>query len=106
MVVLNYPSWQQKFGGDPDAIGRKPRMSGELYTIVGVAAPGPQRTGQASGHALEDFYALPRRRSRPPPRKQDPEAACCEVSAPSSMAPSCRNIPTIPKRRRLRLTCR
>ena len=45
VVVLNYPYWQRKFGGDPNVIGRKLRMSGALYTVIGVAAPGPNDRG-------------------------------------------------------------
>ncbi len=47
VVILNYPYWQQKFGSDPSVIGRKLRMSGELYTIVGVASPGPNDHGDS-----------------------------------------------------------
>jgi putative ABC transport system permease protein len=47
VVILNYTYWQQKFGGDPDIVGRKLRMSGELYTIVGVASPGPNDRGDS-----------------------------------------------------------
>jgi len=46
VVILNYPYWQQRFGGDPHVIGRKLRMSGELYTVIGVAAPGPNDQGE------------------------------------------------------------
>jgi putative ABC transport system permease protein len=47
VVILNYSYWQQKFGSDPNVIGRKLRMSGELYTIIGVAAPGPNDRGDS-----------------------------------------------------------
>jgi len=47
VVILNYSYWQQKFGSDPQVVGRKLRMSGELYTIVGVAAPGPNDRGDS-----------------------------------------------------------
>lgn len=47
VVILNYSYWQQKFGGDPSIIGRKLRMSGELYTVVGVASSGPNDRGDS-----------------------------------------------------------
>jgi putative ABC transport system permease protein len=45
VVILNYSYWREKFGGDPSVVGQKLRMSGELYTIVGVAPPGPADRG-------------------------------------------------------------
>ncbi len=47
VVILNYSYWQQKFGSDPGVIGRKLRMSEKLYTIIGVAAPGPNDRGDS-----------------------------------------------------------
>jgi len=47
VVILNRPYWQQHFGGDPDIVGKKLRMSGESYTVVGVAAPGPNDHGES-----------------------------------------------------------
>jgi putative ABC transport system permease protein len=35
-VVLAYAFWQRRFGGDPQAIGRRMTLSGERYEIVGV----------------------------------------------------------------------
>ncbi len=39
-VVLDYDFWQRRFGGDPQAIGRKVTLNGSLFTIVGVARSG------------------------------------------------------------------
>jgi len=47
VVILNYTYWRRKFGSDPDIIGKQLRMSGELYTVVGVAAPGPFDRGDS-----------------------------------------------------------
>jgi hypothetical protein len=47
VAILNYKFWREKFGSDPNIIGKKLRMSGELYTVVGVAAPGPSDKGTA-----------------------------------------------------------
>jgi len=40
-IVLSYKAWQQRFGGDPDIIGRTLRLNGtEEATVVGVAPEG------------------------------------------------------------------
>jgi predicted permease len=39
-VILSYPFWQRRFGGNPAAVGQSIRISGLPYTIVGVTAPG------------------------------------------------------------------
>lgn len=40
VVVLGYGLWQELFGADPDVVGRSITLSGEPYTVVGVAPPG------------------------------------------------------------------
>ena len=47
VVILNYSYWRKQFGSDPDIVGKKLRMSGELYTVVGVAAPSPSDRGDS-----------------------------------------------------------
>src|SRR6185295_6715903 len=37
VTVLSYGIWQQQFSGDPAVLGRKIRISGIEFTIVGVA---------------------------------------------------------------------
>lgn len=37
VVVLGYPLWQSRFGGDPAIIGRSVQLSGTSYTVVGIA---------------------------------------------------------------------
>jgi len=39
-VVLGHRFWNRQFGGDPGAVGKAMRVSGEIHTIVGVAPPG------------------------------------------------------------------
>jgi putative ABC transport system permease protein len=38
-IVLGYAFWQQYFGGDPAAVGRRVLVNANDYTIVGVTAP-------------------------------------------------------------------
>lgn len=40
LVVLGYDSWQSRFGGDQNIVGRTIRINGLPYTIVGVAPRG------------------------------------------------------------------
>ncbi|MGE4066087.1 MAG: ABC transporter permease [Vicinamibacterales bacterium] len=39
VLVLAYGLWQRQFGGDPGVLGRTLEVSGQAYTIVGVAPP-------------------------------------------------------------------
>lgn len=47
VVILNNKFWRDRFGSDPTVVGRKLRMSGELYTVLGVAAPSPSDVGDS-----------------------------------------------------------
>jgi putative ABC transport system permease protein len=47
VVILNNKFWRERFGSDPNIVGRKLRMSGELYTVLGVAAPSPSDNGDS-----------------------------------------------------------
>jgi putative ABC transport system permease protein len=40
VVVLGYDIWVRRFGGDRAIVGQPIRLDGELYTVVGVLAPG------------------------------------------------------------------
>jgi predicted permease len=40
VIVLSYASWQDRFGGDPSIVGRKVKLSGLDYGIVGVMPKG------------------------------------------------------------------
>jgi predicted permease len=37
VMVLTYPYWKSRFGGDPDIVGKKVTLDGHPVTIVGVA---------------------------------------------------------------------
>jgi putative ABC transport system permease protein len=47
VVILNNRFWKEHFGSDPNIVGKKLRMSGELYTVLGVAAPSPSDQGDS-----------------------------------------------------------
>jgi predicted permease len=40
VIVLDYDYWQQKFGGDPNIVGRAVTLDGHPMTVVGVAPKG------------------------------------------------------------------
>lgn len=40
VVVLSFGLWQRRFVGDPDVLGKKLPVDGEVSTIVGVMPPG------------------------------------------------------------------
>lgn len=39
VVVIAHGLWQRRFGGDPNAIGRKITLNGDPYTVAGVLRP-------------------------------------------------------------------
>ena len=47
VVILNNKFWRDRFGSDPKIVGTKLRMSGELYTVLGVAAPSASDQGES-----------------------------------------------------------
>jgi putative ABC transport system permease protein len=47
VVILNNRFWRDRFGSDPRIVGTKLRMSGELYTVLGVAAPSASDNGDS-----------------------------------------------------------
>ncbi len=41
-AVISYRTWQSRFGGDPQAIGKQVRLESQWYTVMGVAPKGFQ----------------------------------------------------------------
>jgi predicted permease len=39
VVVLSYPTWQKRFGSDPNIVGRRVTLNQESYEIIGVMGP-------------------------------------------------------------------
>ncbi len=39
MVLISHALWSSQFGADPAIIGRGVRLSGDLYTVIGVMPP-------------------------------------------------------------------
>jgi putative ABC transport system permease protein len=46
VVILSHRLWQERFGGDPQIIGRQIRIDGTPYTVVGVLGAGPSDENQ------------------------------------------------------------
>ena len=42
VLVLSFPYWRQRFGGDPDIVGQVFEMNDRPHTVVGVLPPVPQ----------------------------------------------------------------
>ncbi len=46
-VVLSDGFWRRTFGGDPNTLGKKIRLDGDLYTIIGVMPPEFRHPGRS-----------------------------------------------------------
>ncbi|HEY6272488.1 MAG TPA: ABC transporter permease [Terriglobales bacterium] len=42
VLILSYPFWKKRYGGDPNVVGRRFRMNDKIHTVVGVLPPVPQ----------------------------------------------------------------
>src|SRR5262249_34585383 len=64
LAVISDGFWKRMFGRDPNVIGRKIRLDGDLYTIVGVMPrgfrhPGPTQDTDVEVWCGAEFNALP-----------------------------------------------
>jgi predicted permease len=60
VTVLSYMTWQQRFAGDNNVLGRTMKLNGNLYTIIGVMPAGfrlPEDSGGAQ--SVEVWNAMP-----------------------------------------------
>jgi len=39
VAVMNYGTWQTRFGGSPDIVGKTLRLNNDLFTVIGIAPP-------------------------------------------------------------------
>jgi predicted permease len=53
IVVISDAMWKRRFGGRPDAIGRKLKIDGDLYEVVGVMPPGFRHPGRVLRTGIE-----------------------------------------------------
>lgn len=73
-VVLSDGFWRREFGGDPHVLGKRIRLDGDLYTVVGVLPPSFRHPGRflqtevdawiAAGYAAPPFPNPPVRAVR------------------------------------------
>jgi predicted permease len=73
-VVISNGFWRRYYGSDPNIVGRKMRLDGDMYTIVGVMPAGFRHPGPtldtdvevwlASGFAAQPFPTPPDRSQR------------------------------------------
>src|ERR1022692_3182308 len=53
VIALSYAAWKNRFGGDPNIVGRKLLLKGHPFEVIGVAAEG----FNALGDRPTDFWA-------------------------------------------------
>ncbi len=56
-LVISDGFWRRNYGSDPNIIGRKMRLDGDLYTIVGVMPPGFRHPGRTLNTDVEVWIA-------------------------------------------------
>jgi len=56
-ITISDGFWHRMFGADPNVLGKKIRLDGDLYTILGVLPPGFRHPGSSLGSEVEVFAA-------------------------------------------------
>jgi predicted permease len=64
VAILSDRLWREKFSADPNVVGRAVKLSGELFTVIGVMPPGVQHVGGnyrsvGQGDTVDLWWALP-----------------------------------------------
>lgn len=64
VAILSDRVWRDRFGADPNVVGRGVTLSGELFTVIGVMPPGVQHVGGnyrsvGQGDTVDIWWALP-----------------------------------------------
>jgi putative ABC transport system permease protein len=52
VIIISYGLWQRRFGGRPGAVGMPLVFEGKPYTVIGIAPPGFQLSGEADVFTL------------------------------------------------------
>src|SRR5689334_18678747 len=52
-LVISDGLWHRLFGADPSILGRKLRLDGDLYTVIGVAQPEFRHPGRTTQNDIE-----------------------------------------------------
>ena len=58
-VIVSHGFWQGRLGGDANVIGETLRLTGEAYTVIGVAPPGFEYFGTADVYAPLNLFVSP-----------------------------------------------
>jgi predicted permease len=56
-IVISDGFWHRAFGADPNVLGRKIRLDGDLYSIIGVLPPSFHQPGRSVGGNEIEVYA-------------------------------------------------
>jgi putative ABC transport system permease protein len=56
-IVISDGFWHRMFGADPKVLGKRIRLDGDLYTILGVLPPGFRHPGSSLGSEVDVFAA-------------------------------------------------
>jgi putative ABC transport system permease protein len=83
VAVLSYSIWQDRFGGDPEIIGKQVRLDGIPFTVVGVASRNFAGTTEVRAGVWVPFASLRLLRSLDssvPDLLEKPDYCCSDVA--------------------------